>query len=348
MQSMFNVEIGESLIKRASQDWPPYVVVSTATPWSLARDELNRSPLGVGIVESNDVTHMDVLVESLPAADLVVGLGGAGCQEAAKYYQRKRGGRRIHIPSTVSNNAALSTVNTVFRGETRDAIYGLDPPEAVLFDLDLVRAAKPYINRSGLGEQLCVHVGSYDWRLAASKGLGLPWNHGLAREMARIVARCLRIAPDMREMTDAAIRELVALWILVGDLMDQHGCMNFAGASEHVFALNLVRVTGKRLVHGQCVALGVVVMSLLQRNAPTLMAEAFVAAGARFKPEDIGCTWDDVAEVLRTLPDQALRMRDDAPYSRADEIVYSLELLAEIREFVEPYPSPTDDGWPGA
>jgi hypothetical protein len=93
------------------------------------------------------------------------------------------------------------------------------------------------------------------------------------------------------------------------------------------------------------VGLGVVVMSLLQRNAPGLVAEAFVAGGARFKPEDIGCTWDDVAQVLRTLREQAARMRDDAPYSKAEEVEYSPDLLAEVRSFVEPYPTPTDDGW---
>ena len=111
--------------------------------------------------------------------------------------------------------------------------------------------------------------------------------------MATITTRCLKVAPFLKDLSEAAITELVALWVRVGELIDQYGCMNFTGASEHVFALNLTRVTGKRLIHGQCVGLGVVVMSLLQRNAPEVMAEAFVAAGARFKPTDIGCTWDD-------------------------------------------------------
>ena len=347
MSSIFNVEIGNSLIKRCSGDWMSFVVMTTATPWALAKRELSRSPAGVAVVNSNDLGHMEALIDGLPAAEMVVAIGGAGCQDAAKHYQRRRGGRRIHVPSVVSNNAALTNVGTVFRGPVRDAIYDLPAPEAVLYDLDLVRAAKPFVNRSGLGEQLCVHVGSYDWKLASSRGLGLPWNHDLAREMARIVVRCLKVAPGMREMTDATIKELVDLWVRVGELIDQFHCMNFSGASEHVFALNLTRVTGKRLIHGQCVGLGVVVMSLLQRNAPTLMAEAFVEAGARFKPEDIGCTWDDVGEVLRTLRDQAARMRDDAPYSKADEVEFSPALFDEVRSFVEAYPSPSDDGWTG-
>lgn len=345
MTSIFNVEFGSGLISRRSRDWTSYIVLTTDTPWALVRSQLSRSPAGVGIVESNDLNHMDALNESLPEADLIVAIGGAGCQDAAKHLQSKRGCRRLHVPSVVSNNAALTNVGTAFRGDVRDAIYGLPSPEAVLYDVDLVRAAKPYVNRSGLGEQLCVHIGSYDWKLASSRGLGLPWNHDLARETARIVGRVLNVAPEVRTMTERAIREFVDLWILVGELIEKHGCMNFSGSSEHVFALNLTRVTRKRLIHGQCVGLGVVVMSLLQRNAPTLMAEAFAVAGARFKPDDIGCTWDDVDKVIRTLPDQAARMRDDAPYSIADEIKWSPELMAELRAFIEPYPTPADDGW---
>ncbi|MGE0119278.1 MAG: iron-containing alcohol dehydrogenase [Dongiaceae bacterium] len=346
MSGLFNVEVGPSLIRSRSKDWKSYVVVTTATPWKLAQPELSRSPAGVEFVESNDVSHLDQINGRLPDADYVVSIGGAGCQEAAKYFERKRGAARIHVPTVVSNNAALTTVMTVFRGAHRDAIYGLDPPRAVLYDLGLVKSAKRYVNRSGMGEQLCVHVGSYDWRLASSRGLGLTWSHGLAREMATITTRCLKVAPLLKDLPEAAITELVALWLRVGELIDQYGCMNFTGASEHVFALNLTRVTGKRLIHGQCVGLGVVVMSFLQRNAPEVMAEAFVEAGARFKPTDIGCTWDDVAAVLRTLPEQARRMRDDTPYSIADEVQYSPELLAEVRAFVEPYPTPTDDEWP--
>lgn len=347
MSGLFNVAVDRSLLEQASKNWPSYVVMTTPTPWNLARGKLKSEPAGVAFVESLEIEELDKLLGTLPDADVVVAIGGAGCQEAAKYYGRKRNAERIHVPTVVSNNAALCTVNTLLSNDARDVTFNCDPPKTVLYDTDIVRAAQPFVNRSGLGEHLCVHTGLYDWRLASSKGLGLPWKHGLARQMAHLVMRALAVAPKMRQMSDDAIHELVAIWVRVGELIDEYSCMNFTGASEHVFALNLVRVRGKRLIHGQTVGLGVVVMSFIQRNCPEVMAEALATAGARFKPEDIGCTWDDVAETLRTLPEHAKRMRGDAPYSKADEVEYSSELLATIRDFIEPYPTPTDDGWVG-
>jgi glycerol dehydrogenase-like iron-containing ADH family enzyme len=133
---------------------------------------------------------LDKLVNELPGAEMVVACGGAGCQEAAKYYGRVKRVECVHVPTTVSNNAAVATLDTVLADEIRHISFG-NPPKAVLIDYDIIQQANPFVNRCGLGEHLCTHTGLFDWRLCSSKGLGLPWNHTVAREMARLEMRAL-------------------------------------------------------------------------------------------------------------------------------------------------------------
>ena len=48
--------------------------------------------------------------------------------------------------------------------------FGWAVPEAVYVDYDVIRAAPPLLNRSGLGDVLCYHTAQFDWKLARDAG----------------------------------------------------------------------------------------------------------------------------------------------------------------------------------
>ena len=50
------------------------------------------------------------------------------------------------------------------------AAVGWAVPEAVYVDFDVIRAAPPLLNRSGVGDVLCYHTAHYDWKLAHDSG----------------------------------------------------------------------------------------------------------------------------------------------------------------------------------
>ena len=72
------------------------------------------------------------------------------------------------------------------------------------------------------------------------------------------------------------------------------------GAEHFVFYV-LEHMTGRPFIHGQIVCLGVLLMSALQENRPEWIKEVIDRIGVPYHPEEMGITWDQVAEALRTV-----------------------------------------------
>jgi glycerol dehydrogenase-like iron-containing ADH family enzyme len=310
----------------------------------MVKEQLQHPPVGVGFVKSEEASHFEDLLHELPKADAVVAIGGAAAQDAAKFFSLHRRAQRIHIPTTVSNNAALTLFVGAQYQRRRHFIWGVPKPRAVIVDHDVIRKSLPRVNRAGIGELLCHYSGLYDWRLASRRGLGPTWDDALAEDVERMADQAAQMAPEIRQLTDQGIVTMIDIWVRMGFYFEERRPHNmFGGASEHVFTFNLGKVTGKRLFHAEAVGLGCVAMCYLQGNRPERVADAIVAAGARFKPESIGVTWEDVWVTLRTLKDYASGMRGEVPYSIIDEVeVERRPTFEALRDFIERYPGPPD------
>jgi len=77
--------------------------------------------------------------------------------------------------------------------------------------------------------------------------------------------------------------------------------------------------TGRRLLHGEIVSLGVLIMAHLQENAPEAAAATVRAAGVAVQPAAIGTCWAEVEAAVLALPEYA---RDVVPwYTVVDALV---------------------------
>jgi hypothetical protein len=85
----------------------------------------------------------------------------------------------------------------------------------------------------------------------------------------------------------------------------------FNAASEHLPAWCLEERTGRRLLHGEIVCFGVLLMAHLQENAPEVAAATIRAAGVPVQPAAIDTTWAEVEAALLALPEYA---RDVVPW----------------------------------
>jgi glycerol dehydrogenase-like iron-containing ADH family enzyme len=113
------------------------------------------------------------------------------------------------------------------------------------------------------------------------------------------------LAPQVATGDVSAFEEIIKGCARFAPWFSSHPHARFNAGSEHIFAWALEAVAGKRLVHGETVALGIILMSLLQGNAPEWAASIIRAADLSFHPEDIGVTWATVDETLRSLPRRA-------------------------------------------
>jgi glycerol dehydrogenase-like iron-containing ADH family enzyme len=316
---------------------PPYLVVTMADLWPHFEAGLVGPALaGVHLVDSLELRNLDAALDSLPDASSVIGLGGGQAIDVAKFFAW-----RLRLPLFQAPTAL--TVNAPWghrAGLRLDGIVrylGWAVPEAVYVDLDVVRAAPPALNRSGVGDVLCYHTAHRDWQLARDLGkeeARWPYDARLVEAARRRLDAVLAALDDIREVTEAGIRTLALAHRWGGSTFHDAGWnpRHIEGV-DHFLFYNLERITGRHFIHGQPVGLGIYVGSLWQDNGAAEMLAALHRAGVDIRPEAMGVTWDDVTEAVRTLP---AYVRDaDLWFSVVDAVAADDSLVARARSGIE-------------
>ena len=224
-------------------------------------------------------------VSTLPQKELVVGIGGGVCMDAAKFVAWKNDVHLWQAPSIVSVDAAVT--ETI--GIRRDGIVkyiGMIWPEKVLVDIDLIQSAPKHFNRAGSGDILSIHTALYDWKLAAEI-TGEPYHPDIADQSNQLLDRLGKASSDIYNITSDGIKELMNLYVAEVDLCQQMGNSRPEEGSEHFWAYHVEYLTGQSYIHGELVALGILLMSALQENELARIKALIDSLGIRYRPEDL-------------------------------------------------------------
>ena len=289
---------------------PPYLVVTMADLWPMFEPALAGHDLaGVHLVESIEVDRLESLLDSgldaVPTASSVIGLGGGQAIDVAKYFSWRRRLPLFQVPTALTVNAPWGH-RAGLRTAAGVRYLGWAVPEAVYVDIDVIQAAPPALNRSGVGDVLCYHTAHHDWRLAHELGKvegRWPYDERLVAAARLRLDAVLARLDDIRDVTEEGIRTLALAHRWGGATFHDAGWnpRHIEGV-DHFFFYNLERITGRHFIHGQPVGLGIYIGSLWQDNHADDMLAALHRAGVDIRPEAMGVTWDDVAEAVRTLP----------------------------------------------
>jgi glycerol-1-phosphate dehydrogenase [NAD(P)+] len=328
---------GAGVLGRESAGWGDFGVVTTASPWELARSMLASAPHGVVTVESLERGHLEELAEALAGVELVVGVGSGLAIDGAKYVAWRTGARLVQAPSTSSNNAAFTRACGSLEKGRRSPLTDGPLPERVLIDEELIARAPARLNRAGVGDVLSSHTALVDWELAHRTGREVDWDVGVGWRAREELARLERLAGAIGADELGAFVELLDIGERLGRDIVAYPRARFNAASEHLFAWCLEERTGRRLVHGEAVCLGVLLMAHIQGNAPERAAEVVRAARVSFHPEEIGTSWSQVEGAVLALTAYA---REVVPWHTiVDEVDREpgrlVAAFAEARAFVQ-------------
>ncbi|MDG4889749.1 iron-containing alcohol dehydrogenase [Mesorhizobium sp. WSM4887] len=258
-------------------------------------------PQKVLFVEGLDRSHLESLAQAAKGGAPVVGIGAGTVMETAKYVARATGAPLVQVPTTVSNNACFTRAAwTIVEGK-RTIARDMPIPRRIVLDPDLLAAAPTRLNRAGIAEILCSHTALHDWRLGHEVGRDVDWDDGLER-LARAELRALdATAPLVGANRQEGFRAIFAASWRFAPGFSSHPKARFNAGSEHLFAWGLEALAGRKVLHGEAVGLGVLLMSFVQNNRPDWPARILKTANVAFMPEDIGVTWRDVKEVFDRL-----------------------------------------------
>jgi glycerol dehydrogenase-like iron-containing ADH family enzyme len=224
--------------------------------------------------------------------------------DTAKWLHWRRSLPLYQVPSLPSVNACFTRM-TALRDRGGVRYEGDAVPEQVLVDFDLIAAAPPALVHGGIGDVLSCHTARFDWLLARSvpEHAGEhPWDDDAAAASAWYLDELESLAPQLAAGEDEGLRRLMECHRDIGWRCHHLGHARFEEGSEHFFAYTFEHVTGRTIMHGELVTMGVLIMSAIQGNDPGRPRRIADAAQMRTDLTELGVTWEEVEASVRRLP----------------------------------------------
>ncbi|NLB73710.1 MAG: iron-containing alcohol dehydrogenase [Firmicutes bacterium] len=308
----FKVTYGHGIADELVQLVDKPLVITMREIWPVVEDLFEGCKCQTHFVDTLEVEALNKLTDSLQGVHTVIGAGGGSVMDVAKYVSWRNQIPLYQIPTCISVNACFTHMIAVREGG-RVRYVGDAVPRMVYVDYGLVRKAPPELNRAGLGDILSCYTGLFDWRLADRAGIEPQWDAALASRAEELLNAVRAVAPEICAVSETGIRTVMEVHKWVGAMCHEHGHPRFEEGSEHHFAYNLEYVTGKHILHGQLVCLGIYLMSMLQGQDWEGILNTITEAGVVIDPEQLGITWNEMRKVLLTLRDYVVA--ENLPYT---------------------------------
>lgn len=293
----------------------PVALVCTQAAWEAARSRLRLTIAWTGEVLEATEAHWQHLLRDL-RGDVVYALGGGLAVDAAKYLAAKRALPLVCIPTALSVDAFLTSASGV-RHAGCVRYLETKPPDRLLVDLSLIRAAPSELRAAGICDVLSIATGCWDWALAESRGQTTPETRYIpyiAQAAQAILSGALDCAEAAGRGDPGGLRQLLDCLALEVQLCNQLGHARPEEGSEHYFAYAVENAVGSGRPHGELVGPGIVLMAGLQGQDVAPLQRALRACGVPLAAIPPSIT----RETLESLP--AYVRQHGLPYGIAHEI----------------------------
>lgn len=273
----------------------------------------------------NDLER-DVLETS---ADIIIGVGGGKALDVAKVVGTRSNVPVVLVPTSVSNDAICSPVAVIRMN--KKASLGVKMPQAVIIDLDILASSPRRLMAAGIGDLLSNKTALYDWDLA----------HRAQQDTMNTFARLMAnnaIEAFMNTIRSRSFDKTTLMKVLAESLVMSGIAMSIAGSSrpcsgsEHLISHALDYHCGGKALHGEQVAIGILVAEYLQGEyrSDNSLRQYYELLGLPTHYSELGYTREEMAQAIRMAP----AMRDR--YTVLNEFELNDKQIAQILDDVFP------------
>jgi glycerol-1-phosphate dehydrogenase [NAD(P)+] len=225
-------------------------------------------------VEQNDLETTARLFADLPSGvSAIVGIGGGKALDVAKYVAFLSRLPYYAVPTSLSNDGFCSPQSSLtIHGKRRSLAAAL--PYGVVVDTGVCRDAPRHLTLSGVGDLVAKFTAVRDWKLAFHK-TGEPVNDFAALLSDGTIHSYLSHPKFDLE----GIQLLATSLMLNGIAMEICGSSRPASGSEHLISHALDETSARPRLHGLQVGVAAYLVSILQGQNTTPIADLFTATG---------------------------------------------------------------------
>ncbi|MGA2664681.1 MAG: iron-containing alcohol dehydrogenase [Nitrososphaerales archaeon] len=303
MSSPFSrIKVDYRGIEGALGDLDDYVVFTVEPPWSSCERLFAHPPKEVVMVGEVDQESMDAHVRRVAHAPTAVGLGGGRAIDAAKYFAWKTGCEFVSVPTILAADAYL----TPKAGVRIDGVVnylGEKFPDRLVVDTGIIRAAPKRLNRAAVGDIYSARISLMDWRKARDEA-GEPYDEEVAREAEEVLMRLMAIAPQVKDVTEEAVKALVWMHTELNALQYpylQKGKFWPQEGTDHLFFYALEKLVRRPFVHGDVVSMGAVVATYMHGALVEGTKRDLASFGVDYSARSVGVTRDEFGRAIRSM-----------------------------------------------
>lgn len=253
-------------------------------------------------LNDNTSSEIEDLLAQIKTMDgPILGIGGGAIIDAAKYMAHETEKSLYVIPGATTTDAFLTPVSVIKNDRTQvEEIYQTKKPGHVFFDMDILEGAPSRYNVAGLGDVLSMYTASYDWQLAHQK-TGESFDPLLA-EMAMGLIRSLEpVTTEIAKNSQTGIKHIIDALIAEFFIYNLAGSNRPEVGSEHLFARLFEENHIGNFLHGEIVALGVLLMTYFQGRDFRWIRMLIEGLGINYKPQTLGIPPDDLIRLTASL-----------------------------------------------
>ncbi|MFX0100574.1 MAG: iron-containing alcohol dehydrogenase [Candidatus Hodarchaeota archaeon] len=295
---------GENVLSERLNAIGSYILVTMEEPWELLESKLDNPPKEIIFNRDMDIENLKTIEKRLKfKVNHVVGFGGGTSCDTAKYLSWKWKLPLIVSPSIISVDAWLCRSIAV-REDHKVKYIGDVKQQELIVDYSLIKQAPKYLNWAGIADVISITTALGDWLIARDK-FGDKFNQDVFDEAKKIAEALIKEASNIKAVNDKGIRALVKGQVDEVVLCEAWGNARPEEGSEHFLGYCLEDITHAHYIHGNLIALNILVVLKLQRDHAVFnhskMKEFFDEIGIEYSPIKQKIKRDDYKQALETI-----------------------------------------------